>query len=191
MKILAGNLPPIVKPAPLVVHLSVVFVIIIMSGPSGLNYWKNPLASDLEDERTHLRNLQNQQPTKDDQGQLQWDIDNTRRRIQELQEDLQRQQQRSTAGTTDLSSGQSAQPQGASYTAPSQGYGAGGPAGQTPPIGSGGVYGHPGGHAGPPPRIPWDTQVGPSGGGACGGSKPTAGGKPSGGSKGGCPGGKC
>lgn len=149
---------------------------------ANLNYWKNPIRTELENERAGLRTLENQRPTADDQGQLQWDIENRRRRIKELEEEFQQQQQGGSAGTTDPSSGQSVQPQGSSYTAPSQGYGAGGPTGQTPPVGSGGVYGHPGGH-GPPPRVPWDTLVGPSGGGTGGGSKPAAGGKSSGGSK--------
>lgn len=160
---------------------------------ANLSYWKNPLGTELENERAGLRNLENQRPTADDQGQLQWDIENRRRRIQELEEEFRRQQQGGSAGTADPSSGQSAQPQGQSYTTPTQGYGAGGPAGQSPQIGSGGVYGHPGGHGGPPPRVPWDTLVGPSGGGTGtdpkppggGGPKPAAGGGSSGGSKGG------
>lgn len=120
---------------------------------ASLNYWRNPLGTDLENERAGLRNLESQQPTKDDGGQLQWDIDNRRRRIKELEEEFQRQQQ--GGGATS----QSAQPQGQSYTTPTQGYGTGGPAGQSPPMGP-----YLGGHEVTPPRRPWDTLVDPSGG---------------------------
>ena len=147
---------------------------------ASLSYWKNPLGSGLEDERVHLRNLENQQPTKDDQGQLQWDIENTRRRVKGLEEEFQRQQQGGGGGTT----GQSAQPQGQSYTTPTQGYGAGGPAGQSPQMGSGGVYGYPGGLGVTPPRHPWDTLVEPFGGE---GDHPHPGGSSGGGSPGGKP----
>lgn len=152
---------------------------------ASLNYWKNPIGTELENERAGLRNLENQKPTADDQGHLQWDIENRRRRIRELEEEFQRQQQGGSAGTADPSSGQSVQPQGQSYTAPTPGYEAGGAPGQSPQMGQGGVYGHPGGHGVPPSRVPWDTLVGPSGGGTGGDPKPAAGGKPSGGSKGG------
>jgi len=92
-----------------------------------LNYSKDPLAADLENERTRLRNLENQKPTKDDEGQLQREIDSERQRIKELEQ----QYQQSQPGSQTTTSGQSVQPQG-QYGAPSSGFG---PSGSTQPAG--------------------------------------------------------
>lgn len=86
-----------------------------------LTYWQNPVGTDIRNEMEHLRNLRSQPPTSDDQGQRQWDIENTQRRIREL-EDLERQYQQSQPGSPTTTSSQSIVPQGA-YATPSSGSG--------------------------------------------------------------------
>lgn len=141
-----------------------------------LTYWQNPIGTDLENERAGLRNLESQQPTKDDEDQLGRDIESRRQRIREL-ENLQQQFQQSSPGgqttTGGASSGQSVQPQGSSYTTPTPGYGAPGAAAPPPP-GSGGYYGYPSPHGTPSPQVPWEGLVPPSSGG--GGGSPSGGG---------------
>ena len=88
---------------------------------ASLDYWKDPLGRDLENERAGLRNLESQQPTKDDEGQLGRDIESRRQRIKEL-EDLERQFQQSQRGSQTTTSSQSVVPQGA-YGTPSSGSG--------------------------------------------------------------------
>lgn len=108
---------------------------------ANLTYWQNPVGADLENERQHLRNLRDQTRTRDDQGHRQWEIENTQRRIKEL-EDLERQFQQSGPGAGQGTTGQSVQPQSSTYTAPSSGFGASsgiftGPQGQQPGYGPG------------------------------------------------------
>jgi hypothetical protein len=79
-------------------------------------YYRNPAKGDLENERARLKNLEAQKPTQDDGGQLGWDIDNTNRRITEL-DALQKQFQQPGGSPGGASSGQS---QGA-YGAPATG----------------------------------------------------------------------
>ncbi len=79
-------------------------------------YYRNPVQGDLENEKTRLNNLTSQKRTKDDGGQLDWDIDNTKKRISEL-EALQNQFQ---GGGGSRSGGSSGQSQG-SYNAPATG----------------------------------------------------------------------
>lgn len=136
-----------------------------------LNYSKDPLAADLANERARLRNLENQKPTKDDQGQLQREIDSERQRIKELEQ----QYQQSQPGSQPTTSGQSVQPQG-SYAAPSSGFGAS--SGSTQPTGQQGQqlgYG-PGPDTGSP-QVPY----GPILEGIQGSIGGQAGGKPGGG----------
>ncbi|HEY2988782.1 MAG TPA: hypothetical protein VGL11_13710 [Candidatus Binatia bacterium] len=88
-----------------------------------ITYYRNPAQGDLENERARLKNLNTQKATQDDGGQLGWDIDNTNKRIKEL-EALQQQLQQGGAPQSGASSGQS---QG-SYNAPATG-----PQSQLPP----------------------------------------------------------
>lgn len=129
-----------------------------------LTYLQNPVRGDLESERTHLRNLGNQEAVKDDQGQLQWDIENTRRRIKELEQQFQQSGPGGTSGTAGGSAGQSVQPQAPSYTSPTAGFGTPGPAGQSPPT-AGGYPGYPPSYGSPPPQIPWEGLAPPPSGG--------------------------
>jgi hypothetical protein len=78
-------------------------------------YYRNPRQADLDNENARLKNLNAQKPTNDDGGQLGWDIENTKRRISEL-DALQQQFQ----GGGSRSGGSSGQPQG-SYNAPATG----------------------------------------------------------------------
>lgn len=138
-----------------------------------LNYSKDPLAADLENERARLRNLENQKPTKDDQGQLQREIDSERQRIKELEQ----QYQQSQPGSQPTTSGQSVQPQSSTYTAPSSGFGAS--SGSTQPAGQQGQqlgYGQ-GSHDTGSPQVPY----GPILEGIQGSIGDKAGGKPGGG----------
>lgn len=150
----------------------------IAQAQATLTYWQNPAGKDLENELTHMRNLENQTPTKDDAGQRQWDIENTYRRIKELEQQFQQSTPGGTSGSGGASSGQPSQAQNPSYTAPA-GYGTGGAAGQSPPT-SGGYWGTPPSAGAPPVQVPWQGLVPPSSGG--GGGTP---GSSSGGS-GGC-----
>lgn len=74
-----------------------------------------------------------------------------------------------SSGSASSSGGQTAQPQGSSYTTPTPGYGAPGGAAQ-PPQSSGGYYGYPPSYGTPSPQIPWEGVVPPSG--ASGGGQP-------------------
>jgi hypothetical protein len=76
-------------------------------------YYRNPAKGDLENEKARLNNLTSQKPTKDDGGQLNWDIENTKSRITEL--DAFQQQFQGGGGSPNGAS--SGQPQG-SYAAP-------------------------------------------------------------------------
>lgn len=135
-----------------------------------LDYVRTRLPGDLEAERAHLEALRGQRPTQDDAGQLQWDRENTARRIREL-EALQQQFQGGQPGTTTSSSPRSAQPQGAYATPPPA------PAAPaTPSTGYAGyppAYGAPGQATGAPP-VNWQNLVPPppppsaAGGGRCG-----------------------
>lgn len=82
-------------------------------------YNRNAAQGDLANERAHLQGLERQKPTSDDAGQLGWDIQNTRRRIDELE----RQFQGGGSASGGSSSGQS---QG-SYGAPTPNAGTGSP----------------------------------------------------------------
>lgn len=143
-----------------------------------LTYWQNPVGTDLQNERHLLRNLRNQRPTSDDQGQLQWDIENTQRRIKELEE-LERQFQQSGTGggqgaSGGTSGGQSVQPQGAYATPSSESGTSSGSSAQSP--------GHPGYGPGPhdtgPSQFPTHQEILQGVQGSIGGK---SGGKPGGG----------
>ena len=83
-----------------------------------LNYSKDPLAADLENERARQRILKNQKPTSDDQGQLGREIEDIDARIIKLE----REYKESQPGSQTTTSSQSVQPQG-SYLTPSTGIG--------------------------------------------------------------------
>jgi hypothetical protein len=112
-----------------------------------LNYSKDPLAADLANERARLRNLEKQKPTKDDEGQLQREIDSERQRIKELEQEWNKSQ----PGSQTTTSSQPIVPQGP-YGAPSSGFG---PSGSTQPAGQ---QGQQPGYAGPDtgsPQVPY------------------------------------
>lgn len=80
-------------------------------------YLGNPLKGDLDSEKAHLQNL-GQKATTGDSGQLKWDIENTQRRIKEL-EQLQQQFQQQGGSNTGPAGGAQGAPAQGGYAAPS------------------------------------------------------------------------
>jgi hypothetical protein len=68
-------------------------------------YARNPRQVDLENEQARLDNLNRQQPTKDDGGQLEWDKKNTNKRIEDLQKEFQQGGESSSGASTGQSQG--------------------------------------------------------------------------------------